>query len=208
MPMGGHWPYLQWPCGGPDGGPYDSGAFNRPARRLAVRVPRAAAIDTPPAFSPTGSRRAQHLDAGDYPFAQLIAEHLQQAAAQQPELRGPCRGVATHMQGGVSETLRCAVGRDVRANQGLPFRHDRANGHGRRPTAFCHQTANDVSQTQGITTATVELSKTPRIAQPFRFGAEPGRGARCRTSPRAEAASRMRFRAAWAASISSGSRPG
>jgi len=27
MPMGGRWPYLQWPCGGPDGCLYDPGAL-------------------------------------------------------------------------------------------------------------------------------------------------------------------------------------
>src|SRR4029453_7037370 len=109
MPVGGHWPYLKWPYGGPDGCLYDSGALKRPARRSAVRVPGSPTVDAAPTLAPTWRRRTKHVDAGHHTFPEFIPEHLQQACTQQSQLGCPCRGVATDMKCGGGKSFRVAV---------------------------------------------------------------------------------------------------
>ena len=68
-----------------------SGDFQEFDGGLSVGVAGSPAVDGPAALAPARRGGSEDLDTGDHSIAQFHPEFLQQAQAEEPQLRGPCR---------------------------------------------------------------------------------------------------------------------
>src|SRR5215217_1833667 len=118
----------------------------RPGDGLAVRVARSPPTHGARALLPTGGRRPDNAQPGHDVPADLRTKLAEDRRGEKAQLGGPGCGLGDDEQLALCEGLRCAVRRDLRADQGRPAAEHRADPGALRPVLLGDQGVDEPAE--------------------------------------------------------------